>query len=87
VPADHKWFARVVIGATIISTLEKLDLHFPKVDKSELSEFKKVREALKNESKSAVRKKVAVKNAATEMSGAVSGPLLSGGARGPGRTK
>jgi PPK2 family polyphosphate:nucleotide phosphotransferase len=88
VPADHKWFARVVIGATIISTLEKLDLHFPKVDKGELSEFKKVREALENESKSAVRpKKVAVKNAVTEMSGAVSGPLPSGGARGPGRTK
>jgi hypothetical protein len=77
-----------VIGATIISALEKLDLHFPKVDKGELSEFKKVREALENESRSAVRpKKVAVKNAATEMSGAVSGPLPSGGARGPARTK
>ena len=50
VPADHKWFARVVIGSTIVSALDKLDLQFPKVDKSELSEFKKVREALENES-------------------------------------
>jgi PPK2 family polyphosphate:nucleotide phosphotransferase len=51
VPADHKWFARVVIGSTIVSALEKLDLHFPKVDKSELSEFKRVREALLAEGK------------------------------------
>jgi polyphosphate kinase 2 (PPK2 family) len=34
VPADHKWFARVVIGSAIVSALEGLDLHFPKVDKA-----------------------------------------------------
>src|SRR5664279_2863399 len=26
VPADHKWFARVVIGSTIVAALDKLDL-------------------------------------------------------------
>jgi PPK2 family polyphosphate:nucleotide phosphotransferase len=46
VPADHKWFARVVIGSTIVSTLDRLDLHFPKADKADRSEFKQVREAL-----------------------------------------
>ncbi len=46
VPADHKWFARVVIGSTIVAALDRLDLHFPKVDKAERSEFKQVREAL-----------------------------------------
>ncbi|MFG3595379.1 polyphosphate kinase 2 family protein [Bradyrhizobium sp. RDI18] len=46
VPADHKWFARVVIGSTIVSALDRLDLHFPKVDKADRSEFAKVREAL-----------------------------------------
>jgi PPK2 family polyphosphate:nucleotide phosphotransferase len=51
VPADHKWFARVVIGSTIVSALEKLDLHFPKVDKADRSEFKLVREALEKEGK------------------------------------
>jgi PPK2 family polyphosphate:nucleotide phosphotransferase len=51
VPADHKWFARVVIGSTIVATLDKLDLHFPKVDKAERSEFRKVREALLKEGK------------------------------------
>ena len=51
VPADHKWFARVVIGSTIVSALEKLDLNFPKVDKADCSEFKLVRQALLEESK------------------------------------
>src|ERR1700681_3077168 len=62
VPADYKWFARVVIGSTIVSALDRLDLHFPKVDDSSLAEFKKVREALENEGKvSAVTKKAAAK--------------------------
>ena len=39
VPADHKWFARVVIGSTIVAALDRLDLHFPKVDKADRSEF------------------------------------------------
>lgn len=51
VPADHKWFARVVIGSTIVSALDKLDLHFPKVDKADRSEFKQVRQALLDEDK------------------------------------
>jgi PPK2 family polyphosphate:nucleotide phosphotransferase len=63
VPADHKWFARVVIGSAIVSALEKLDLQFPKVDAASLQEFKKVREALENEGKGGVKKKVAPKKA------------------------
>jgi PPK2 family polyphosphate:nucleotide phosphotransferase len=51
VPADHKWFARVVIGSAIVSALDKLDLQFPKVDKADRSEFKQVREALLAEEK------------------------------------
>src|SRR3954464_7074843 len=56
VPADHKWFARVVIGSAIVAALEKLDLHFPKVDKAELSEFKQVRQALLEEGKGGTTK-------------------------------
>jgi len=41
VPADHKWFARVVIVSTIVSALEKLDLKFPKVDKGSLRSSKR----------------------------------------------
>ena len=46
VPADHKWFARVVIGSAIVTALEKLDLKFPRADKASLQEFKQVRKAL-----------------------------------------
>jgi PPK2 family polyphosphate:nucleotide phosphotransferase len=56
VPADHKWFARVVIGSTIVAALDKLDLQFPKVDKADRSEFKQVRQALLDEDKKAAVK-------------------------------
>ena len=56
VPADHKWFARVVIGSAIVSALETLDLHFPRADKASLQEFKQVREALESEGKGRAKK-------------------------------
>jgi PPK2 family polyphosphate:nucleotide phosphotransferase len=59
VPADHKWFARVVIGSAIVSALDALDLHFPRVDKASLEEFKQVREALENEGKGGAKKAAA----------------------------
>jgi len=49
VPADHKWFARVVIGSAIVAALDKLDLRFPRADKSSLEEFKEIRKALEKE--------------------------------------
>jgi PPK2 family polyphosphate:nucleotide phosphotransferase len=59
VPADHKWFARVVMGSTIVSALETLHLRFPRVDKASLQEFKRVREALLEEGKGSAVKKAA----------------------------
>jgi len=49
VPADHKWFARVVIGSVINAALEKLDLRFPRADRASLQEFEQVRMALEKE--------------------------------------
>jgi PPK2 family polyphosphate:nucleotide phosphotransferase len=63
VPADHKWFARVVIGSAIVSALEKLDLKFPRVDAASLQEFKQVRQALLEEGKGSAVKKAAGKGA------------------------
>jgi PPK2 family polyphosphate:nucleotide phosphotransferase len=64
VPADHKWFARVVIGSAIVSALDGLDLKFPKVDTAMLEEFRVVRKALEDEDKKpAVVKKAVVKTA------------------------
>lgn len=51
VPADHKWFARVVIGSAIVAALEKLDLRFPRADKASVAEFDEVRKALEREGK------------------------------------
>lgn len=56
VPADHKWFARVVIGSAIVAALDKLDLHFPKVNKEDRSEFRQVRQALLDEDRKAAAK-------------------------------
>ena len=61
VPADHKWFARVVIGSAIVSALESLNLRFPRTDKASLQEFKQVREALRAEGMARAANKVAAR--------------------------
>ena len=45
VPADNKWFTRLVVSAVIVDTLESIDLAYPKVDdakRKELEEAKKL---------------------------------------------
>ncbi|HEV8419235.1 MAG TPA: polyphosphate kinase 2 family protein [Candidatus Udaeobacter sp.] len=39
VPADNKWFTRVVVAAAVIETLASLDLAYPKVDDGKLKEL------------------------------------------------
>ena len=39
VPADNKWFTRVVVGAAVIETLLGLELQFPKVDRAKQKEL------------------------------------------------
>ena len=56
VPADHKWFARLVIGSAIVSALGDLNLRFPRADKASLEEFKRVRKALENEGRRGAKK-------------------------------
>jgi len=46
VPADNKWFTRVVVGAAIVDTLASLDLAYPKVDQAKLAEIAKAKNAL-----------------------------------------
>ncbi len=46
VPADNKWFTRIVVAAAVIDTLSSLDLHFPKVDTAKRQELANVRDAL-----------------------------------------
>jgi PPK2 family polyphosphate:nucleotide phosphotransferase len=48
VPADNKWFSRVVAGAAIVDTLSSLDLAYPKVDKKKLDEIARARTLLQS---------------------------------------
>jgi PPK2 family polyphosphate:nucleotide phosphotransferase len=50
VPADHKWFTRLVVAEAVVEALENLDLSFPKVDKEKRKELKDTRDALEHES-------------------------------------
>ena len=46
VPADNKWFTRVVVAAAVIETLSSLDLHYPEVSKDKLKELAAAKKAL-----------------------------------------
>jgi PPK2 family polyphosphate:nucleotide phosphotransferase len=46
VPADTKWFTRLVVVAAIIEALEGLDLHYPKVTKAQKAALEVARKAL-----------------------------------------
>jgi len=49
VPADHKWFTRVVVAEALVHALNKLDLSFPQVDAEKRKDLKKARAILNNE--------------------------------------
>jgi len=49
VPADEKWFTRLVVAAAIVETLEGLDLAFPKVPDSKREELALARAQLAKE--------------------------------------
>jgi polyphosphate kinase 2 (PPK2 family) len=46
VPADHKWFTRIVVAAALVEALESLDLHYPKLTGQQRSALEKARRAL-----------------------------------------
>jgi len=46
IPADNKWFARLAVSEAICSTMERLDLKFPKVDKQRRAELQQIRRDL-----------------------------------------
>jgi polyphosphate kinase 2 (PPK2 family) len=46
VPADHKWFAWLMVAAAVVNAMEQLDLKFPAVRGKALAELERVRRAL-----------------------------------------
>jgi PPK2 family polyphosphate:nucleotide phosphotransferase len=49
VPADNKWFTRLVVAAAVFHAMEELDLRYPKVDKQKRAELAEARELLLRE--------------------------------------
>jgi hypothetical protein len=39
VPADNKWFTRVVVASAVVDTLADLDLEYPEVGEDKLKEL------------------------------------------------
>jgi len=57
IPADNKWFTRVVVAAAVVDTLEGLDLHYPVVDGENLRELLEARAELVGDGKAAKNQK------------------------------
>jgi PPK2 family polyphosphate:nucleotide phosphotransferase len=49
VPADKKWFTRLVVASAIVEAVERLDLTYPKVDAAKKKELARMRAALAGE--------------------------------------
>jgi PPK2 family polyphosphate:nucleotide phosphotransferase len=49
VPADNKWYTRLVVAAAIIDALASVDLHYPELDDAGKSRLAEAREKLVNE--------------------------------------
>jgi len=49
IPADNKWYARLVVASAIIEALDGLDLAFPDVDEEKKKELEAIQDALVKE--------------------------------------
>lgn len=56
VPADNKWFTRLVVAAAIIDALDSLGLHYPIVGKQKLEELEEARKTLLTEKENGKKK-------------------------------
>jgi PPK2 family polyphosphate:nucleotide phosphotransferase len=49
VPADNKWFCRLLVVATVVDALSEMNLEYPKVSEEKLAELKAARRELEKE--------------------------------------
>ena len=49
VPADNKWFTRLVVAAAIVDALLDLDLHYPEVNRTQRDQLRAARRELLKE--------------------------------------
>jgi PPK2 family polyphosphate:nucleotide phosphotransferase len=57
VPANNKWFTRLIVAAAVIDALQDMNLAFPEVDAEKRQELQAVREMLQGERESRKNKK------------------------------
>jgi PPK2 family polyphosphate:nucleotide phosphotransferase len=49
IPADHKWFSRLAVGAVILQTMRDLKLAYPTIGETQKQELLKAKEMLESE--------------------------------------
>jgi PPK2 family polyphosphate:nucleotide phosphotransferase len=49
VPANHKWFSRLLVAAVLVERMEALDLQFPKFDEADAAALEKAQAGLREE--------------------------------------
>jgi PPK2 family polyphosphate:nucleotide phosphotransferase len=49
VPADNKWFSRLLVVATVVDALSEMDLEYPKVSEEKLAALRAARKQLEKE--------------------------------------
>jgi hypothetical protein len=49
VPADNRWFTRLVVAAAIVEAVEELNLSYPRVSQQKMKELQAIRAALARE--------------------------------------
>jgi len=49
VPADNKWFSRLLVVATVVDALSEMDLEYPKVSEEKLAALQSARKELEKE--------------------------------------
>ncbi len=47
VPADHKWFTRLIVTTAMVQAMKRLDLDFPKADRAKKIELKAIERLLR----------------------------------------
>jgi polyphosphate kinase 2 (PPK2 family) len=49
VPADNKWFTRLVVAAAVVDAIARLDLHYPRLDEAQRKALAVARKRLASE--------------------------------------
>ncbi len=49
IPADHKWYMRLLVSSIIVETMSKMPINYPKLGKEQMAELQESKKILENE--------------------------------------